>query len=128
MITERDEVIERHKVVLFLHLMKMTAHERFVFVDRRVNLETLALLGINRQDARDRVMGLSPEDYVRGPDPDNNHPALDVWVFGLSLSGEEVYVKLQVISDPPEQCVCISFHVSEHPMHYPFREHGVASE
>jgi hypothetical protein len=122
MITERAKVIGRPKVLLFLHLMKMAAHERFVFANRAKNLETLASLGITRKHAESLVLGLRPEDYVRGPDPDHNNPGLEMWVFGLRVAGREAYVKLQVISDPPARCVCISFHESERPMHYPLRE------
>jgi len=42
-------------------------------------------------------------------------------VFGLHVTETEVYVKLQVIVEP-NCCVCVSFHESERPMHYPFRE------
>lgn len=115
------EVVARHQVVLFLHLMKTAANERFAFMDRRVNLDTLARLGINRQHAQALVVGLKPEDYVSGPSPDHNNPGLEMWVFGLQVSGSEVYVKIQVIVEPA-RCVCISFHESERPMHYPFRE------
>ena len=115
------EVVARHQVVLFLHLMKTAANERFAFMDRRVNLDTLARLGINRQHAQALVVGLKPEDYVSGPSPDHNYPGLEMWVFGLQVSGSEVYVKIQVIVEPA-RCVCISFHESERPMHYPFRE------
>ena len=112
----------RHQVVLFLHLMKESARRRFIFVDRRVNLVTLARLGITRGEAQSLVMGLTPEHYVRGPDQDDNYPDLEVWVFGLHVTETEVYVKVQVLADPPERCVCISFHESERPMRYPFRE------
>ena len=37
------------------------------------------------------------------------------------VSGCEVYVKLQAFVDPA-CCVCVSFHESEYPMHYPLRE------
>ena len=123
-ITSGDEVIERRKVVLFLHLMKMAAHQRFVFVNRHKNLETLASLGITRGHAESLVLGLQPSDYVSGPDPDRNNPGLEMWVFGLRAAGSEVYVKLQVISDPPVACVCISFHEPDRPLHYPLREAG----
>ena len=85
-----------------------------MFKDRKVNLDTLAQLGIDRKHAESLVLGLTPEGYVAGPDPDRMDRNLDVWVFGLGVSGQEVYVKLQVISEPPEACVCISFHVAEH--------------
>lgn len=114
-------MVQRHKVVLFLELMKLTARDRFVFLGRRKNLDTLALLGITRTHAEFLVMGLTPEDYVQGPDADRNYPDYEMWVFGLRVSGREVYVKLQVILDPAG-CVCVSFHESERPMHYPLRE------
>jgi hypothetical protein len=123
-ITKGDEVIDRHKVLLFLHLMKMAAHERFVFTNRAKNLETLASLGITREHAESLVLGMQPGNYVSGPDRDRNNPSLEMWVFGLRVASSEVYVKLQVISDPPVQCVCVSFHEPERPMHYPLREAG----
>jgi hypothetical protein len=121
MITTGGKVTAQHQVVLFLHLMKTAANERFAFMDRRVNLETLTRLGINRRHAQDLVTGLKPEDYVSGPAPDRNNPGLEMWVFGLQVTASEVYVKTQVIVEPA-RCVCISFHEAERPMHYPFRE------
>jgi len=127
-ITNGGEVTTRQQVILFLHLMKMAAAARFVFVRRRENLETLAQLGITRQHAEDLVLGLTPTDYSNGPAPDHNNLGLEMWVFGLRIGGSEVYVKIQVIADPPERCVCISFHESERPMYYPFRETTSATE
>ena len=95
-------MIERHKVVLFLHLMKVAANEQFVFVPRRINIEGLARLGINRRHAQELVTGLTPQDYVNGPVPDHNNPGLEMWVFGLRVRGSEVYMKIQVIADPPD--------------------------
>lgn len=112
---------ERHNVVLFLTLMKQLAHQRFDFVGRAENLATLANLGITREHAKSLVLGLKPDDYVSGPDPDHNNPSLDLWVFGLGVDGSEVYVKLQLLVNE-NQCVCVSFHVAERPMHYPLRE------
>jgi hypothetical protein len=121
-ITQGGEVIARHQVVLFLHLMKETARLRFHFVRRPVNLGTLALLGLMPRDAEDRVPALVPEDYVSGPDRDRSYPGNEVWVFGPFVNGTEVYVKIQVIANPPERCVCISFHKADRPMRYPLRQ------
>ncbi|MHB0981306.1 MAG: toxin [Thermoleophilia bacterium] len=114
-------MVPRNQVLLFLELMKTTARRQFVFVGREKNLTTLANLGINRKHAESLVLGLKPEDYVSGPETDHNNPSLDVWVFGLEVSGCEIYVKLQLLLDP-ECCVCVSFHEPERPMHYPLRE------
>ena len=115
-------MIAKHQVGLFLHLMKAAAHSRFVLVSRKVNLDTLAQLGITSRHAKSKVLALTPDDYVSGPEPDHNYPGLEVWVFGLVVSGQEVYVKLQVIVGPPERCVCISFHLPQHPVRYPLRQ------
>ncbi len=114
-------MVERHKVVLFLHLMKQAAREHFVFVGRKKNLDALARLGITREHAQALVRAIKPEDYVSGPDEDHNNPALEMWAFGVRVSGSEVYVKLQVQVEP-SRCVCVSFHEPEHPMRYPLRE------
>ena len=74
------------------------------------------------------MLGLTPAAYSSGPTPDHNNPGLELWVFGLRMRRNEVYVKIQVIADPPERCVCISFHESERPLHYPFRETTSATE
>jgi len=114
-------MVERHKAVLFLALMKQMAHQRFIFVGRPENIATLAKLGITRGHAKSLVLGLRPEDCVSGPDPDYDNPGLDVWVFGLRVSGLDIYVKLQVVLSQGH-CVCVSFHEAERPMHYPLRE------
>jgi len=113
-------MVERHKVVLFLTLMKSTAQRKFIFVGRPENIATLAKLGITRVHAKSLVLGLTPEDCVSGPDPDYSNPGLDLWVFGLRLSGTDVYIKLQVVMSEGH-CVCVSFHEAEKPLHYPLR-------
>jgi hypothetical protein len=102
--------------------MKETAKVRFHFVSRQVNRNTLAMLGLLSQDAKERVLALVPEDYVSGPDPDRNYPGYEVWKFGVEINGTEIYVKVQVIVEPPERCVCISFHKADYPLTYPLRE------
>ena len=113
-------MVERYRVVLFLTLMKQAAHRKFIFVGRPENIATLAKLGITRTHAQSLVLGLKPEDCVSGPEPDHNNPGLDLWVFGLGVSGLDVYIKLQVVMSEGH-CVCVSFHEAERPIHYPLR-------
>ncbi|MCE5254192.1 MAG: hypothetical protein LLG45_08325 [Actinomycetia bacterium] len=110
----------RHQVILFLIMMKNAAANQFVLTHRRKNLATLATLGLDLGDAKERVMGLTPEDYVEGPDPDDKRPGDEVWVFGLEIGGQEVYVKVCVLSEPL-LCTCISFHLADRPLKYPLR-------
>lgn len=114
-------MLERHQVVLFLEMMKMAVRQQFIFIGREKNLAALASLGIVRTHAESLVMGLKPKDYVSGPEADYNNPDNEMWVFGLTVSSREVYVKLQVFVEPA-RCICVSFHESDYPMHYPLRE------
>jgi hypothetical protein len=109
-----------YQVVLFLHLMKSCASKQFRLVSRKTNLDTLALLGMTVAEAKSRVLGLLPEDYVSGPSADQKRAGVEAWVFGLEVGSKEIYVKLYVILEP-EECVCISFHVATEPLEYPFR-------
>ncbi len=114
---------ERFKVALFLTLMKAAAASQFVLTRRKKNLDTLALLGLSLADAKERVLGLVPEDYVGGPLPDDKRPEDEVWVFGLRVEGREIYMKVCVITEPL-LCTCISFHLSEWALSYPLEPPG----
>jgi hypothetical protein len=109
-----------HQVVLFLHLMKGCAAQRFHLVPRKENLDCLARLGISLADAKERVMGLTPSDYVSGPAPDLDRPGQEVWVFGMAVESTELYVKLTIILQP-DKCICISFHPARQRLSYPLR-------
>jgi len=114
---------ERFRVALFLSLMKAAAASQFVFTRRKKNLDTLALLGLSLVDAKERVLGLVPEDYVSGPLPDDKRPEDEIWVFGLKVEGQEVYVKVCVVTEPL-LCTCVSFHLSERSLSYPLQPPG----
>ena len=44
----------------------------------------------------------------------------EMWVFGKDIRGREVYIKI-MISGLSGQTICISFHIAESPMKYPFK-------
>jgi hypothetical protein len=69
---------------------------------------------MSKADAKERVLGLVPEDYVSGPNPDDKRPSEEVWIFRLMIQKREIYVKICVITDPL-LCTCISFHFAEKP-------------
>jgi len=111
---------ERFRVTLFLSLMKAAATSQFVLVQRKKNLDTLALLGIGLAEAKERVLSLVPDDHVSGPTSDEKRPSDEVWVFGLRVEGQEIYVKVCVITEPL-LCTCISCHHPERPLSYPLQ-------
>ena len=44
----------------------------------------------------------------------------DMWVFGKDVKGQEVYIKIS-LGQENRQTICISFHISEYKMKYPFK-------
>lgn len=67
--------------------------------DRSKNKEALQVLDITPQQRELIVKNLQVKDYVEGPFIDLLNKQTEMWVFGR----------------------CISFHLAEHPMRYPFK-------
>ena len=89
-----------------------------VFLDKRgKNTQALLDLEITRNQRVEVLKQLQVEDYCQGPieDMEGRNP---LWVFGKTVKGKEVYIKLQF---GPRNAICIPFHVAEHKMHFPFQ-------
>ncbi len=88
--------------------------------DRGKNAQTLLELEITPKYRTDVILQLSAEDYIKGPVEDTLYHISDLWVFGKDVKGREVYIK---ISMGRENCptICISFHIAEHKLQYPFK-------
>ena len=116
----------RGEVVDFLNLFKgcMTL-ELWHVRDREKNRQGLIDLDISPAERRDILMQLEPDDYSDGPKPDDTDDTKEVWEFGRSVEGVEVYIKLRVAQDPRRKTVCRalvwSFHPAEHALRYPFK-------
>jgi hypothetical protein len=88
--------------------------------DRNKNLETMAELSISSAERTKVVKSIAVEDYSEGPIPDVLNQSGEMWVFGKMVKGREVYIKMS-LGHPGSSAICISFHLSEHPMSYPFK-------
>ena len=88
--------------------------------DRGKNLQTLAALEIAPTYRKQVVMNIEPEDYSEGPIVDTLNKMGEMWVFGKDVKGHEVYIKI-TLGFPNSSTICISFHIAEHPMNYPFK-------
>ena len=88
--------------------------------DRGKNLQTLATLEINTTIRKQVIMYIEPEDYVDGPIVDTLNKVGEMWVFGKNVKGQEVYIKI-TLGLPNSSTICISFHIAEHKMNYPFK-------
>lgn len=88
--------------------------------DRGKNQKTLEELDISPAYRKEVIMNLVVQDYVAGPVADTLNKLGEMWIFGKSVKKREVYIKVQInayINAP----ICISFHLAEAPMKYPFK-------
>lgn len=88
--------------------------------DRPKNRETLLLLEITPLQREVIVKSLQVEDYVEGPVIDELNRRSEMWVFGKDVKGHEVYIKI-TLGYENGQTICISFHIAEHALTYPFK-------
>ena len=88
--------------------------------DRLKNSETLLELGISHLQREMIVKSLLPQDYVEGPVIDILNKQREMWVFGKDVKEREVYIKI-TLGYENGQTICISFHLAERPLVYPFK-------
>jgi hypothetical protein len=88
--------------------------------ERNKNLQTLADLDITRVMRKKIVEQLEKQDYSEGPLDDNLYGMATMWVFGKVVKQQEVYIKISM-GLPGCNVICISFHIAEKPMKYPFK-------
>ena len=88
--------------------------------DRPKNREALQVLDITPLQRELVVKNLQAQDYVEGPVIDELNKKSEMWVFGKDVKGREVYIKI-TLGYQNGQTICISFHIAEHPLQYPFK-------
>ncbi len=72
--------------------------------------------------ARTKILeNLETEDYCEGPLEETIHGAGNMWVFGKEVEGNEIYIKISM-GQPNNSVICISFHLAEHSLEYPFKK------
>ena len=111
---------EPWKVKLFLFQFKEFTQERFSFYPRDESLGTIARLGITVQQAKDEILGLTYEDYYRGPIPDTGPKGGEYWEFGKTIYGQEIFIKLKAVSEY-RVAICFSFHTPDKTIEYPYK-------
>jgi len=114
---------EREVVGKFLQEFKeiATKGRGIDVIGRRKNMEALANLGLTKRNRKDEILSLSVKDYSNGPKPDRDRPG-ELWEFGKTIGAKEVYIKLKIAQVGKEKIAkCLSFHVAEFPLRFPFR-------
>ena len=112
--------VQPSQVTLFLVQFKEFAQNKFTFAERDKSRDTIARLGITVPQAKQEILGLTYEDYYRGPIPDTGPKGGEYWEFGKTISGEQIFIKLKAVSKY-RVAVCFSFHIPEEEIEYPFK-------
>lgn len=111
------------QVKAFLQRLKSKATVfQIIYLDKRPkNAETLGKLDIT-PNARDQIIqDLTVQDYYRGPRPEDFYGGdSEMWEFGKNVNEEEVYIKV-TLGQSGKPVICISFHIAERPISYPFK-------
>lgn len=116
------------EITAFLLQFKNIAVKNLIFYNRPEFRDTLAYLGIKTEQAKQAILGLTYLDYSCGPEKNDRGKPGNIWIFGVTISGVEIYVKL---SDNFQKgvAVCISFHIAARSLNYPFKsESGEKNE
>ena len=93
-----------------------------IFLDNRdKNFQTLLKLEISSFKRKEITTTLQIENYSEGPLPDILHHSSDMWVFGKQVNKKEIYIKI-TMGVPGSQTICISFHIAEKSMNFPFKK------
>ena len=91
-----------------------------LFLNRNKNLQTLSDLEITPGSRKKILTELENVDYSQGPLSDDMINGEGMWVFGKTIKGKEVYIKI-TMGGLNLSVICISFHLAEHPMNYPLK-------
>lgn len=114
---------EREDVEYFLQQLKekMTVFD-VVFRYRDKNLADLAEMNITPASRTIYLLQLTIENYYSGPHKDTYDTSMpDYYEFGLEIMKKTVYIKIN-LGKPNKPIDCISFHLAEFPIQYPFKK------
>jgi len=100
---------------------KMNVFGVLFFDARGKNTQAMLDLEITPSDREKVLKNLLPEDYVEGPKEDLVYGGSNMWVFGKVLDNKEIYIKISM-GEINRRVICISFHMAEYPLEYPFKQ------
>ena len=89
--------------------------------DRGKNRQALFDLDITPVYRVEIIKNLAVKDYSAGPIVSELDKNTEMWVFGKDVKQREVYIKIS-LGFPNASVICISFHLAEHDLSYPFKE------
>ena len=87
---------------------------------RGKNAQALLDLEFRPIDRNIVLQALEIKDYSEGPVEEKIYGGADMWVFGKTIKKREVYIKI-TMGSIGSSVICISFHLAQHKMNYPFK-------
>ena len=102
---------------------KVEVFDIFFLDDREKNQGSIPKLDLVPGARKQVVQSLTIEDYSEGPIKNLLNKWGDLWVFGKDIKGQEVYIKI-AYGVPNGRAICVSFHLAEFPMNYPYKKGG----
>ncbi|MFI3293829.1 MAG: toxin [Rikenellaceae bacterium] len=112
---------EEVKQFLSNFFVKLEIYDILFRDDRGKNAKVFEVLDIVPSARKKIIKEIKVEDYSEGPIVNTLNQMGDMWVFGKNIQGEEIYIKISMgISNC--STICISFHIAEHPMKYPYKK------
>lgn len=117
------DVLKKELVKQFLKETKsLISKGNYEIVNRDKTFRTMALLGVNFDTIKEIILSLTPKDYFNGPEEDRDIPGEFIWEFGKLFDNREIYIKLKIEdAGDKELGKCLSFHVAEREIKYPFK-------
>lgn len=102
---------------------KVEIFDIIILNDREKNAKTQAELGLSPNAQREIIKEIQVDDYSEGPIKNILNTWGDLWVFGKDVNEQEVYIKI-AYGRPNSKAICVSFHIAEFPMNYPYKKKG----
>lgn len=88
--------------------------------DRGKNAQALIELELRPIERKAILETLEAKDYSEGPLDEKLYGGAEMWVLGKTVKKREVYIKI-TMGVMGSSVICISFHLAEHKMNYPFK-------
>lgn len=87
--------------------------------ERGKNTQALVDLELRPIERKMMLERLTVQDYSEGPIAEILYGGSAMWVFGKTIKKKEVYIKI-TMGALGTSVICISFHLAEYKMNYPF--------
>ena len=83
--------------------------DKFIIARRDKNIEFMREYGLNHEDIKDIIRGLTVEDCFSGPEEDRNQK-YDGWIFKFNPMFEDTQLYIKIRIENIEKSVCLSVH------------------